>query len=138
MITLGFAHVNAKESKTQELQKLPDASYSLNGVIDEKKSPPFAGSFGRYTVEMVPSKNTEHKYFKVAGVGILINSSVLHAKRIGSNDKIIYAVPKDAPISNGSVLSAYCIGHSQVPYEGPERKDIDRSAAVMEFYVLER
>lgn len=139
ILILGSGHANAKDHIAQELPKLPEAAYSLEGVVDVKKSPLFACHFGRFTVEMVPSQYKDNKYFKVSGTGVLVNSVNLVTK-IGSSPQIIYAVPKDAPISNGSVLSAYCIsqqGLSHVPYEGPERKDIDQSAAVIQFYLLE-
>jgi hypothetical protein len=52
---------------------------------------------------------------------------------------MIYAVPKDAPFSNGAILSAYCIANlPNVPCEGIERKDIDQSAWVVQFYLLEQ
>lgn len=115
--------------------KIPDFSYSLEGVIDEGKSTPFACHFGHFTVEMVNSRYTDYKYFKLQGSGVLVNSLTL-SSNVDSHPKVIYAVPKDSPIQNGSILSVCCISRKNVPYEGEERKEIDQEAALMEFYLL--
>lgn len=117
-------------------ENLPLASYSLATIINPNKSPPFACSFGTYTVEMVDSKYTDHKYFKVQGRGMLINSGYIHTN-VGSHPDIIYAAPKDSAITNGATLSGFCISNLvSVPYEGKERAAIDQSAPIMSFYLL--
>lgn len=115
---------------TQEL------SLDLKDVIDDRNTPPFACSFGKYEVITVPSKYTDHTYFKVKGGGLLVNSGWLHTNT-GSHPDIIYAVPKSSPIANGTRLSGYCISMKHVPYEGKERETLDKAAAVVEFYLIE-
>lgn len=121
------------ESATNGTQ---NSSLDLKDVMDGQKSPPFACSFGKYEVITVPSKYTDHTYFKVKGEGLLINSGWLHTNT-GSNPDIIYAVPKSSPIVNGTRLSAYCISTKNVPYEGKERETLDKAAGVVDFYLLE-
>lgn len=123
-------------SNAPEIQKLGEASYSLKDIVDEK-STPFACIFGHFTVEMVDSKYKDHKYYKLAGSGLLINSGYLHTK-ISTNPLVVYAVSKDSPLSNGDTLSVQCIGRNHIPYEGKEREKIDQAAALTEFYIRER
>lgn len=113
-----------------------DLSMDLKDVIDDHNTPPFACSFGKYEVITVPSKYTDYTYFKVKGRGLLVNSGWLHTNT-GSNPDIIYAVSKPSPIANGSRLSGYCISMKHVPYEGKEREEYDKAAAVVEFYLIE-
>lgn len=110
-------------------------SFSLHDIIDERKTIPFACQFGTFVVQMVESKNQEYKFYKLQGKGVLINSGYLHFE-VGTHPQIIYATKKDSAIQEGSVLTAHCIAFKQVPYEGEERKDIDQSAALTEFYLI--
>jgi hypothetical protein len=115
------------------IKTLPEGSYSLKNLMYETPAP-FACTFGRFTVEMVDSKYKDHKYFKLRGSGMLINSGYLHTN-IAANPDVIYAVPKDSPLKNGAHLSVHCItGMGEVPYEGKEREKIDQAAALTEFY----
>lgn len=128
-----------KKSPEEDNQKLADKgnlSFSLEKIINDKRSSPFACGFGHFEVEIVPSKYKEHKYFKLSGSGILINSGWLHSN-IGSNPDIIYAVPQSSPIKDKTSLSAYCISSKDVPYEGKERENLDQAAAIVEFAAIE-
>lgn len=127
---------SCSQKDKQILKGTDDLSLDLSNVIDDPKSPPFACSFGKFKVITVPSKYKDHTYFKVDGAGLLVNSGWIHTNT-GSNPNIIYAVPKSSAIKDGINLSAFCISSESVPYEGIERKNYDKAAALVEFYLIE-
>lgn len=87
------------------LTALPHESFSLEGIVDDECSEPFAIHIGKFTVEMIQEKKGL-KYFKLHGKGILINSGFMH-KNVNSNPYITYTVPDSSKIENGSVLSLH-------------------------------
>lgn len=107
--------------------------FSLKGIIDDKKSPGFACTFGKSKVEIIKTSDS-YKYLRLTGSGIVINSMWLRTQR-GENPEIIYAVPKDSFIENGSTLVSFCISGHNTNVEGPEKGG--KEVPFLTFYLIE-
>lgn len=108
----------------RECKKLT-TSFSLQGIINDQNSPPFACHFGRFHVKVMASYGL-YKYLSLLGSGLLINSMTLSFD-VHTNPLLIYSVPRESPIEDGSILVMY--------YTFP--KDNDQERNLLEYYLLE-
>ena len=81
-------------------------TYSLQGILNDKDSEPFACTFGSFRVHVKEQKGSEI-LASIQGIGILVNSSYL-TPSVSTDADITFRFPSTSKVSEGMKLSAFC------------------------------